>query len=427
MEFGYLGISYKKADLDIRDQVSFTDTKKMDLLQKLEEHGIAQCMILSTCNRSEIYFFYEQKEQFALAKQCYKNMFGDLEIEPYFITGTGKKAIEYLYRVTAGIDSLVIGEDQILGQVKEALDFAKIMGYSKKELNKVVRDAITCAKKIKTKLKISETPLSVSYVGILKLNEVCQISGKTAMLIGSGKTAELALTYLEEYQAKEIYLCSRTLAHAQRLAKKYQNITIFPYENRYELIKQCDILVSATASPHLILKKELFFESLNQCNQKDLTKKGENTFQSKQWYLLDLAAPRDFDVTLGEKEQIHLINLDQLNEIVNKNQKIREELAQKSRFFIESDVKDTIQWLKSSRVDATIASLNQRCEEIVGESYEYLNRKIAFNEHEKKILNKTLHAIAHRLMKEPIEELKQVDTKEKQEEYQKIVENLFHI
>lgn len=419
MEFGYLGVSYKKADLNIRDKVAFTDTKKMDLLQKLEDHGITQCMVLSTCNRSEIYFFYDQKEQFILAKQCYKNMFLGLNIEPYLIFGTNKKAMEYLYRVTAGIDSLVIGEDQILGQVKDALNFAKIMGYSKKELNKVVRDAITCAKKIKTQLKISETPISVSYVGILKLNEVCPIFDKKVMLIGSGKTAELALTYLEEYQAKEIYLCSRTLAHAKRLSQKYENITIFPYENRYNIMEQCDILVSATSSPHLILKKDVYLESVK--HRLEAEKK------ARKWYLLDLAAPRDFDVAFAKEEQFHLINLDQLNEIVNENQKIREDLAQKSRFFIESDVKDTLDWLKSARVDATIASLNQRCDEIVGESYDYLNRKIAFNEHEKKILKKTLAAIAHRLMKEPIEELKQIDNEEKQDEYQKIVESLFHI
>jgi len=414
MQFAHIGISYKTADLDVRDKAAFTDSKKIDLFQKMEEIGIHQCMVLSTCNRSEVYYFYEKKEQLFLVRECYLSMFFGVDLAPYLVNYSGQEAVEYLYKVTCGIESLVLGEDQILGQVKEALDFSRTMGYSKKELNKVVRDAITCAKKVKTELKISETPLSVSYVGILQLNRICNIENKSVMIIGSGKTAELALTYVEDYHAKDIFLCSRTITHALELKKKYENIHIFPYEERYEKMQECSIVISATSSPHLVLKREIFYTKVVDVSD-------------RKWNLLDLATPRDFDTAFAFDEAFTLINLDGLNDIVHENQKIREELAEKSIFFIKEGVKESIDWLYSSKVDATIASLQQRCDEIVEDSFEYLNRKMELSEREKAILEKTLHATLHRILKEPIEELKQVDTLEKQAEYQKVVKNLFRI
>ena len=149
MQFGFIGINYKNAPLSIRDITSFTDVKKLKFFQEVETIGIDQCMVLSTCNRSEVYFFYDREIQLTQVQQIYKKMFSEAQLEDYLIWLVGENAISYLFRIAAGLESLVLGEDQILGQVKEALDFSRTMGYSKKELNKVVRDAITCAKHIK--------------------------------------------------------------------------------------------------------------------------------------------------------------------------------------------------------------------------------------------------------------------------------------
>lgn len=135
-------------------------------------------MILSTCNRSEVYYFYEHKKQQVQIQNIYEEMFPNISLNKYLIMLSGKEAIAYLFRIAAGLESLVLGENQILGQVKEALEHSVAMGHSGKELNKIVRDAVTCAKRIQTKLKISEKPLSVSYIGIQRLNDTCKISGK---------------------------------------------------------------------------------------------------------------------------------------------------------------------------------------------------------------------------------------------------------
>ncbi len=408
MQFGFIGINYKKAQLDIRDKTSFTDAMKIDFFQRAEAAGVEQSMVLSTCNRSEVYFFFEKKEQLEQIKKIYQEMFPGVAVEAYLTCLSGEEALAYLFRIAAGLESLVLGEDQILGQVREALDFSRAMGHSKKEMNKVVRDAVTCAKKIKTELKISEHPLSVSYIGIQKLNESCGIRGKKTLVIGSGKTAVLALKYLYEYGAGEVYACSRNLEHAEELKEEFETIHIVRYEKRYEVMKQCDIVISATSSPHTVVKREAF------------TPERAITF-------LDLAAPRDIDISFEHEEKVHLINLDTLQEIVKENRMEREALVEQSRTMIAEALEETKEWLLQSRVDSTIESLQQRCSEIVEDSYEYLNRKMELSHREQKLLKKVLNASLQRMLREPIQELKQLDTKEAQDQCRDMVEQLFHL
>lgn len=408
MQFGCIGINYKSARLEIRDRTSFTDVLKMDFFQKMEQLEIDQCMVLSTCNRSEVFFFYDTDDQFQKIKALYLQMFEGVELEQYLFTLAGTEAIAYLFRIAAGLESLVLGEDQILGQVKDALDLSKAMGFSKKEMNKVVREAITCAKKIKTELKISEKPLSVSYVGIQQLEKNCGIAGKHVLVIGSGKMAVLALKYIFEYGATKVTICSRTMDHAYRIQHDFPGLEVVPFDRRYEVMNRSDIVISATSSPHLVIKKEHFLS--------------ENPVT-----FLDLAAPRDIDTRLEDLENVQLFNMDTLQKIVHENQNERIRLVELSKEMIQEAVAGVEEWLLSSRLDPTIRSLQQRCDEIVEDSFEYLNRKIEFSQREQKIVRKVLHASLHRLLREPIEELKQLDSREKQDEYEAIIKDLFQI
>lgn len=408
MEFGVVGINYKKAQLNIRDKTSFTDAMKLDFFQKAANAGVEQVMVLSTCNRSEVYYFYEQENQQAQVREIYEEAFADISLTEYLIAITGRDAIAYLFRVAAGLESLVLGENQILGQVKEALEYSVTMGHSGKELNKVVRDAVTCAKRIQTKLKISEKPLSVSYIGIQRLNEICGIQGKKILVIGSGKTATLALKYIFEYQAERVTACSRHYAHAKLLREEFPKLQLISYEERYDVMKECDIVISATASPHLVVKRESFSPS-------------------EPIVFLDLAAPRDIDVSFAQEPSVDLINLDELQKIVKENEEERKELVKEGGKLIAEDLQETTDWLLSSRIDPTIASLQQRCSEIVEDSFGYLNRKMELSGREQKLLRKVLKASLQRLLREPIRELKHLNTKDEQEEFKKLVEQLFQI
>lgn len=408
MQFGYIGINYKDAKIKIRNKVSFTDNQKIDFLQKVGKSGIDQCMILSTCNRSELFFFFREEKQLEDLRSLYAARVPEIKNASYLKISFGVEAMEYLFRIAAGLESLVLGEDQILGQVKEAQEFSRTLGYGGKEINRVVRDAVTCAKKIKSRFKISENPLSVSSIGIRQVDQIYGIKGKQVLVIGSGSMAVLAIRYLYEYKAGKVTVCSRTLAHAKELLTDFPDLFTVPYEQRYHEIEKSDIVISATASPHLVIRRESI----------KLTHK---------MVFLDLALPRDIDERLREEPLVHLLDLDTMEQIAAENQAQRIQLTKISREWIKEAVKETQQWLSGSRVDATIESLQQKCDLIVEDSYSYLNRKMDLGVREQKLLRKILKASLHRLLREPILELKQLESKERQEEYQKVVEELFHI
>lgn len=415
MTFGYVGICYHQAPLAVREQVSFTDSKKIELWNDLQKIGVEQCMVLSTCNRSEIFFFFESgKIKIEEIRQCYQSAFPEVPVGKYMKEMQGEEAMSYLFRVAAGLESMVLGEDQILGQVGEAMDVARTMGHGGKELNKVVREAVTCAKEIKTTYRISEKPLSVSYVGIQMLEKCGGIRGKRVLVIGSGKTAVLALTYLYEYGAASIALCSRTLSHAEELLEEYPQLKIVTYENRYEIMEKCDIVVTATASPHLVVKSGVW----NRVSEKR---------RGRELVFLDLATPRDVDSRLAEQEGVQVIDMDTLQQVTGENQRERKRLAELCQVVIEDRVKEVWEWLCSSRMDGTIETLQKRCQGIVADSYEYLNRKMELSNREKKLLRKVLHASLQRLLREPIQELKQLESEEEQREYQRVMEHLFRI
>lgn len=408
MEFGFCGINYKNAGLDIRDIVTFTDTRKMELSGRLEENGIVQCMVLSTCNRSEVYYFYENPGEPEIVRKIYQELFSQVDLGTCMSHLEGEEAVKYLFRVASGMESQVLGEDQILGQVRDAFDFSKTMGYSRKELNRVVRDAITCAKKLKTELKVSGIPLSVSYVGIKQLEKECGIADKNVLIIGSGQTAALALRYVYAYGAKEITICNRTPAHARELKTEFPDIYIGDFEDRYDIMKKCDIVISATSSPHVVIKED-------------------RCIINREVYFLDLAAPRDIEVSIKNHRNCHLINLDMLEEIVQENRKERETLMEQGQEIINQSAAETLNWLLTTRVDETIQSLQMKCNEIVEDSFAYLNRKIQLSEREQMLVKRTLDASFKRLLREPIAELKKLETEEEQNQYKDTLEKLFQI
>lgn len=411
MVFGYVGVCYQETPLAVRELVSFTDSKKTELWNELEKIEVRQCVVLSTCNRSEIFFFFQShKITMQQIRQCYEAVFPGVPIRNYMKEMQGEEAMAYLFRVTAGLESLVLGEDQILGQVVEAMDFARTMGHSGKELERIVRDAVTCAKQIKTEYRISEKPLSVSYVGIQMLQKYSGIEGKKVLVIGSGKTAALALMYLVDGGAASILLCSRNTEHARELLAVYPQLTVIEYKERYQEMAHCEIVVSATASPHLVVKKEEWSRPDN----------GEMIF-------LDLATPRDVDARLAEEEGVRVIDMDTLQQIAEKNQKERERLASLCQSLIQQKTEETMEWLRQSRMDTTIENLQKRCQGIVEDSYEYLNRKLSLSHREQKIVKKVLNASLQRLLREPIQELKQLEDDETQREYKKVLEHLFRM
>lgn len=411
MDFAVVGVNHNNTPINIRETVSFTDTQKIEGINFLLDNGIEEAIILSTCNRSEVYIYSNNiLDKVEVVKNFYQDYFDVESIEKFLFNKTGEEAIKHVFNVSAGLDSLVLGEDQILGQVKDAHDFARQLGSSKKVFNKLFREAITVSKDIKTTTKISHQPLSISYIGIKCLKEkMGSLENKNALVIGLGKMSKLAMKHLEEEQLNNIYVTNRSYEKLKNIQDEYKNLIPIKYEDRYEVIDKVDIVISATASPHTVLKK------------------AEMPKTSNKLIMMDIALPRDIDKNLNELENIEVYDIDDFKKISQANDKKRRELACIGELIIDEKIEEFNEWLDTIKIDPTIQSLNDKCSDIREDTLDYIYRKLDLNCREKKIIDKMLTSALKRLVREPIINLKQIKDSGKQEEYIKIVEELFDL
>jgi glutamyl-tRNA reductase len=411
MNFAVVGVNHNDTPIHIRECVSFTDTQKIEGINFLLDNGIQEVVILSTCNRSEIYIYSKNiLEKIEIIKDFYEDFFNVKNIKEYLFYKVGQDAIEHIFNVTAGLDSIVLGEDQILGQVKDAHDFSRQLGASKKVFNKLFREAITVSKDIKTTTKISQQPLSISYIGIKYLKDkIGTLEGKNALVIGIGKMSRLAMKHLEEENLKNIYVTNRSYEKLQDIQSEYKNLVPIKYEDRYNVMSDVDVVISATASPHIVIKK------------------GDMPKLSSKLIMMDIALPRDIDKSLSQEDYIEVYDIDDLKKISDENDKKRKELACTGELIIEDKIEEFNNWLETIKIDPTIQSLNDKCLDIREDTLDYIYRKLDLNCREKKIIDKMLTSALKRLVREPIINLKQIKDSGKQEEYIKVVEELFDL
>lgn len=413
MDIAVIGINHNLSPIGIREKVSFTDTKKIEATNILLDKDLREVVILSTCNRSEIYISCEEIEVgIDIVKNFYEEFFQLNEVSLYLFSKKDNEAIEHLFNVTSGLDSLVIGEDQILGQVKGAHELAMKIGSSKKLFNKLFREAIKTAKEVKTVTKISQQPLSISYIGIKLLKEkIKNLQNKNILMIGLGKMNLLTIKHLEEENVGTIYIANRSIEKFKEIQKLYNNIEYVEYKDRYNILKdnQIDIVISATSSPHLVIKKE---EIIN---------------IKRSIYFMDLALPRDIDFKIKDMENMELYCIDDLKNIQSENDEIRVRLSKEAHKIIVNKINEFIEWRDISIIDPTIQSLNKKCIEIKEDTLDYIFRKVDLNQRDKKIIEKMMTSALKRMIREPILNLKQVKNKGKREEYIKTIEELFDI
>lgn len=410
MDIAVIGLSHVTAPVEVREKVSFTDSKKMEIIDILLEKSSKELVIVSTCNRSELYIAAKNIENAIEDVHELLNTILGQEAKSYLYIETGEEAIKHLFDVAAGLKSIVIGEDQILGQVKDAHAFAMEIGASGKVLNKLFREAITCGKLIRSELKISEYPLSISYIGIKFLKErLGTLADKKILVLGAGKMSKLALKYLALEEPEVIYIANRTFCKASDLADEIDKAIPVGFDKRYELLQEVDVVITSTASPHLVLLKEQM-PHLN----KPLT-------------ILDIAMPRDVESQVATLEDVSLYDVDDLQDISDKNSAKREELAEEAAKITRSYVEEFITWLKMIKIDPTIQSLNEKCQEIHRDSMHYIENKLDLTSREHKIIDKMMMASLKRLIREPVKALKEMDDTTKQEAYMSMLQELFDL
>lgn len=329
------GINYKTAPLKIREKLSFSKDELQAALKEIYKiSDVSECIMICTCNRTEVYIYSENKNfNFDMIESLLCNI-KDLDIysyKKYFIFYEGIKAVRHLFKVACGLDSLILGEDQILGQVKDAHEQALDQKTSSVVLNTLFREAVTAAKKIKTCTGVSKSPVSAGSMAVRLLGDEFenQFEDKCALLIGMGKIGTIALKSLIGKGIGRIYITNRSHGKVDNILKDYSDITHVDYNDRYSVINEADIIISSTSSPHYTITRDMLEQSIR---------------NFKPRVFIDLAVPRDIDASIEEIPGVEYYNIDDLKVAVDESLDQRLKEVPKAQEIIDECVKEYEKW-----------------------------------------------------------------------------------
>lgn len=411
MEVGVVGVNHNKTPIAIRERLSFRESQKIEATELLLDEGLEEVVILSTCNRSEIYFAsYDIDRKIEVVRSFFKTYFDQEDCDTYLFAKKEEEAMKHLCCVCLGFDSIVLGEDQILGQVKDAMRNAMELKSSKKVLNHMFRSAVTIAKKVKKETKLSENPLSLSYIGVKKLKEeIPDFKKVRVLLIGLGKMGLLALKHLEAEGVEDIVVCNRKYEKSLEIRKEHPVCQVEEYSNLKEVLSTADIVISATSSPHIIISEEMLEK------------------RKSPMYLLDLALPRDISENVGKLYNVSLYNIDSLKNVSKENIRERVRLFSEKEDEVEEAIGEFMFWKSKTMSDPVLCSLNERCEEIKKDTLSYIYRKVPLEPRHKKVIDKMVESALKRMLREPILNLKQIEEEEEVKQYMDMLNNLFEL
>ncbi len=328
-----LGINHRSASLDIREKVVFAPKNITKALRDLIDDGdINEAAILSTCNRTEIYIVTPKNSK--CANQKVLNWLLDhhglkpISLDGYYYTHKDEFAAKHLMRVASGLDSMILGEPQILGQLKSSYAVAKEAGTVSVKLNQLFQQAFFIAKRVRTETAIGQNPVSVAYAGV-KLSQQIFSNFKDVhvLLIGAGETIELVAKHLLEKKVGSITVSNRTLRRAEELAQEFGADTIL-FSDIPEFLDKADILISSTGSQLPILGKGAVESAVKKRKHKPI-------------FMLDMAVPRDIEPEVAELDDVYLFTVDDLQEVIIENMRSRENAADKAEKIIEDGV---VEW-----------------------------------------------------------------------------------
>lgn len=394
MKLLMVGVNHEILNLDDRKDFYFRESDKYAFSTLLLDEMIDQTVILSTCNRSEVYVFVEDDFEDEKLKYIFLQYFHQKDKNLYL--KSGENAILYLLEVSCGLKSMVIGEDQILHQIKEAYNWSLQQHFTGKEMNYLFNQLLSFAKKMKREYAISNHPLSLSYIGYQYILNDLQ-KGDKVMICGSGEIAQLMMEYLKEH---EMYIVNRTYDNVKEFLNEKRKFVAF--EDRYNYIDQVKLVVSATGSPHIVFKNE-------------------NINVDRELVFLDLAMPRDIDIHLAKRYKV--IDMDTLQLSSKKQLEKREIIAQKILNECHMFLNVLVDGMQSMKSDNLIQRMQERYIHISDETFELLNRKLDLTSKEQYLLKKILKTSFLRLLKDPVRLLKNGDKKQ-QEQYIELLDKM---
>lgn len=355
MEIIVVGLSHKSAPVDIREKVAFpADCIHAALHTVRNLDAVQEGVIVSTCNRVEVYAASRQREQGVESLVRFMAEYHGVPLDhlrPHLYVHQGNEAVRHVFRVASSLDSMVVGEPQILGQVKAAYDMAAAGAATGLVLNRFMHKAFSAAKRVRTETRIAQSAVSVSFAAVELARKIFgTLEGKSVLVIGAGEMCELAATHLVENGVSDVVVTNRTLERAEKLAAQFGGRAVaFDDFDRY--LPEVDIVVSSTGAPHFVLGVEAVKAAMKVRKQKPV-------------FLIDIAVPRDMDPRINDLPNVYLYDVDDLTGVVEANKKERAKEAEKAEAIVLEEVQSFLAWLKTLEVTPAIRALRESFEAI---------------------------------------------------------------
>lgn len=356
MKILLVGVNHRTAPLEVRERLAFADAEIPEALRQLVDGTtITEGFILSTCNRVELLAIAPTSERAALERICafleaHRGL-SRVEYETALYRHMDREAVRHLFRVTAGLDSMVLGEPQIFGQVKQAYARAVEAGTVGKILHLLLPRAFSVAKRVRTETAIGTAPVSVSSVAVELARKIFEdLTGKTVLLIGAGKMAELAVRHLVSSGVRHVLICNRTRERAEHLAAHF-SAEVLPLEALATNLARADIVISSAGGTEWILRREHILTALSARRNRPL-------------FLIDISVPRTIEPSIGELENVFLYDIDDLDQIAHAHRERRRAEAARAEVLVDHAVEEFLKSLRDLEVGPLIAAFRRRLQEI---------------------------------------------------------------
>lgn len=395
-----IGVSHKTAPLQVREQLTL-DTARLAASYKvvMEQHGVSECVILSTCNRFEFYILFQehqQQEDESLQKALLASFAPDGAcLDEYAYYHRGPDAARHLFRVASSLDSLILGEVQILGQVQRAWRDAHKAGAARPVLSQLFHRAVALGKRVHSETSISRRPASVSYAAVVLAKKILgtQLAARRVLVIGTGEVGEGVARCLYEHGLHATVVAHRQLDRALSVARRYE-AEVSAWEELPNQLVSADVVISSTAAPHTVLQREHIYEAISQRPERPL-------------YLIDLAVPRDIDPAAADIPGVHLHNIDDLQAVVHTTLEERRSTLPQIERMVTTEVREFAHWLRARATFPAIKTLREQADAVAeGELQWALTKLPDLSQRERDIIQAMSARIAGKLLHGPIQWLK---------------------
>jgi glutamyl-tRNA reductase len=387
MSLRVIGINHKTAPVAVREKVAFSPD---GLIQKLNEirhdisHNKNEVIILSTCNRTEIYTFSDYSVEQMTSWLPHQSGINQEQIFQYCYEHQGDDATRHIMRVASGLDSMVLGEPQIFGQLKAALKTASECKTAGTTLKRLMQHAFLTAKKVRTQTGIGSNPVSVAFAAVNLAKQIfSKLNNKTALLIGAGETIELVGKHLQKADIGKVIIANRSIENATKIADELNGVGI-SLQDIGDYLPDADIVISSTAAPMPIIGKGTVEAALKKRKHKPI-------------FMVDIAVPRDIEEEVGELDDIYLYTVDDLQSVIEDNLKSRQEAAEHGELMINDEVENFMNWLRAQDQMDVIKRYREKISSIQNETLEKALKLLKKGSSADEALNFLAHTLTNKL------------------------------